>query len=102
MDPFPSPPEALVSSRVALHRLAAYVIAPTRYAVTGRFGLRSTPGGFGTPEFEGRRVRVVVDLVDQLKQYRSLTYTSFQNITEFNSINNWRRTQPSNLTLTIS
>ena len=54
-----SPPPALAESRVALHRLAAYVIAPTRHAATGRFGLRATPGGFGTPRFdEDRRVRV--------------------------------------------
>ncbi len=44
-------PEVLAATRIALHRLAAYVIAPTRHAATGRFGLRSTPGGFGTPPF---------------------------------------------------
>jgi len=35
-----------------------YVVAPTRYAATGRFGLRSTPDGFGTPAFDGRRIRI--------------------------------------------
>ncbi len=58
MEALPAPPPNLSATRVALHRLAAYVIAPTRYVATGRFGLRSTPGGFGTPEFDGRRVRV--------------------------------------------
>jgi len=66
MEPLPALPPTLASTRVALHRLAAYVIAPTRHASTGRFGLRSTSGGFGTPEFDGRRVRVEgVDLVDE-------------------------------------
>lgn len=51
--PLPAAPsgEVLAATRIALHRLAAYVIAPTRHAATGRFGLRATPGGFGTPPF---------------------------------------------------
>ena len=54
-----APPATLAGTRTALHRLAAYVVAPTRYAAAGRFGLRATPGGFGTPRFgEDRRVRV--------------------------------------------
>ncbi len=66
MEPLPPAPSALPETREALHRLAAYVIAPARHRVTGRFGLRSTPGGFGTPEFEGRRVRVEgTELVDE-------------------------------------
>lgn len=47
--------EVLAATRIALHRLAAYVIAPTRHAATGRFGLRATPGGFGTPPFPDTR-----------------------------------------------
>lgn len=60
-------PPSLASTRVALHRLAAYVIAPLRYAHNGRFGLRFTLGGFGTPFFgDDRQIRVVGDrLVDQ-------------------------------------
>lgn len=62
-----APPSNLAGTRTALHRIAAYVVAPTRYAAAGRFGLRATPGGFGTPRFgEGRRVRVDgVTLVDE-------------------------------------
>jgi len=57
-------------ARIDLHRLAAYVIAPARYRQTERFGLRATPGGFGTPEFdEGgdkRRIRVEgMNLIDE-------------------------------------
>lgn len=69
--------EALAATRIALHRLAAYVIAPARHAATGRFGLRWTLGGFGTPFFADpgangepgaadRQIRVVgTTLVDQ-------------------------------------
>ena len=66
MDPFPLPPGELTTTRLGLHRLAMYVIAPTRHAATGRFGLRSVHGGFGTPEFDGRRVRGEGDeLIDE-------------------------------------
>ena len=58
MQPFSPVPETLIDTRLALHRLATYVIAPARYRVTERFGLRSTDSGFGTPVFEGRRIRV--------------------------------------------
>ncbi len=42
-----------VETREALHTIAEHVLAPARYAVTGRIGLRATPGGFGTPPFPG-------------------------------------------------
>ena len=52
-------PTDFTSQRDDLHRLAYSVVAEARRRATGRFGLRATPGGFGTPEFEdGRRVRV--------------------------------------------
>jgi len=38
-------------TRDALQRVATHVLARSRYAAAGRFGLRSTPGGFGTPAF---------------------------------------------------
>jgi hypothetical protein len=60
----PSLPEDCSRSRVALHRLGAYVIAPLRHQATGKFGLRYTLGGFGTPFFgDDRQVRVVGDLI---------------------------------------
>ncbi len=66
MNSFKPIPETLVETRLALHRLATYVIAPARYRVTERFGLRATRGGFGTPEFEGRRIRVEgLNLIDE-------------------------------------
>jgi hypothetical protein len=43
----------------ALRRIAVHVLARARVQATGRFSLRVTPGGFGTPELpDGRRVRV--------------------------------------------
>jgi len=38
-------------TRDALQRVATHVLARARFAATGRFGLRATPGGFGTPAF---------------------------------------------------
>lgn len=65
MEALPKPPETLAQTREALHRLAAYVIAPVRHRATGRFGLRSAPNGFGTPDFDGRLVRVEgTELID--------------------------------------
>lgn len=48
------------AARSELHRIAVHVVARARIEATGRFSLRVTPGGFGTPELgsDGRRVRV--------------------------------------------
>lgn len=46
-----SVPADYPTTRDALHRVATHVLARRRHAVTGRFGLRVTPGGFGTPAF---------------------------------------------------
>ena len=42
---------AVNRTRDALQRVATHVLARARYAAAGRFGLRATPGGFGTPAF---------------------------------------------------
>ena len=39
------------ATRRELQRLAVHLLARRRHAATGRFGLRATPGGFGTPAF---------------------------------------------------
>lgn len=41
----------IITTRQDLQRVATHVLARRRHAVTGRFGLRATPGGFGTPAF---------------------------------------------------
>lgn len=50
----------LSADRATLHRVAAHVLGRRRHQVSGRFGLRATPGGFGTPAFgdEPESVRV--------------------------------------------
>ncbi len=85
MDPFGPTPTPLPSTREALHRLSAYVIAPVRYAATGRFGLRATPGGFGTPPFEGRQICVVgAELLDEVDgSVRRAPITSLQAAADF-------------------
>lgn len=45
-------------TRDHLHQIAYFALSPARHSVEGRMGLRATPGGFGTPEFEGRVARV--------------------------------------------
>jgi hypothetical protein len=47
----PSIPERYVDGRRDAHRLAYSVVAEARRASNGRFGLRWTKGGFGTPFF---------------------------------------------------
>ncbi len=39
------------TTREALHRVAAHVLGRRRFQVSGRFGLRASPGGFATPAF---------------------------------------------------
>jgi hypothetical protein len=39
------------ATRSVMHRVAAHVLARRRYEVSGRFGLRASPGGFATPTF---------------------------------------------------
>jgi hypothetical protein len=46
-------PSTLVETRLALHRLAAYVVSPARRIATGNeIALAPSPGGFGTPAGE--------------------------------------------------
>lgn len=53
----PLPPK-FTDTRDALHQIAFFAMAPARYKAMGRMGLKATPGGFGTPEFDGRVARV--------------------------------------------
>jgi hypothetical protein len=40
-----------LTTRTALHTIAAHVLGRRRFAVAGRFGLRAGPGGIATPAF---------------------------------------------------
>ena len=48
------------TTRLDLQRVATHVLARRRHAISGRFGLRATPGGIGTPAFGSPDVLEVV------------------------------------------
>lgn len=85
MTPLAAVPDHLVATRLALHRLATYVIAPARYRQTERFGLRATGDGFGTPPFGDRQIRVAGrNLIDEVgDQTRTTPITSLNAAAEF-------------------
>jgi len=57
-------PARYEETRQALHAVAEHVLAAGRYVAVGRIGLVVAPGGFATPEFDGRVLQVDgVDLV---------------------------------------
>ena len=58
-------PDDFQFARDQLHQLAFFAMAPARYAVTERMGLRATPGGFGTPEYDGKVSRIEGNLLVQ-------------------------------------
>lgn len=53
-------PGTFAATRDALQRVAVHIVARARSQATGRFGLRVTAGGFGTPEFGDDLTRVRV------------------------------------------
>jgi hypothetical protein len=55
----PALPTSFTATRDALHLVAARVLGAARYNAVGHMGLVVVPGGFGTPEFDGRRILVV-------------------------------------------
>jgi hypothetical protein len=60
-------PPTFAATRLALHRVAVYVVSPARQRSNGKMALRWTLGGIGTPFFGGdEQVRVAgTDLVRQ-------------------------------------
>ena len=68
------------------HRLAYSVVAEARYQCNGKFGLRYTRGGFGTPFFgDDVQVRVVSDrlVVQAAGRARSTAVTTLREAGEF-------------------
>ncbi len=54
-----APPRGFAATRLALHRVAVYAMAPARRDANGKVGLRFTMGGFGTPFFgDDEQVRI--------------------------------------------
>ncbi len=79
-------PDDYVEKRTNLHRLATYVVAPARHQVNGKFGLRWTKGGFGTPFFgNDRQVRVDGNLliVQEASYVKSTPISSMAGAAEF-------------------
>jgi hypothetical protein len=62
MESLPTLPPTFAVTRVALHRVAARLVAPARKP-HNEIALMPTPGGFGTPpfQFEGKRTQVRVE-----------------------------------------
>jgi hypothetical protein len=57
-------PEGFRNTRLALHQLAYFVLAPKRFRETGKLGLRYTHRGFGTPFFgDDEQVRIEGDRI---------------------------------------
>ena len=57
-------PDGYTTTRDALHQVAFFAIAPKRFSVTEKLGLRWTIAGFGTPFFgDEEQVRVEGDLL---------------------------------------
>lgn len=69
-------PAHYLASRDDFHRLAYAAVAAARHETNGKFGLRFTAGGFGTPFFgEDRQVRMVGNVLvdqrgDQVRQHQ--------------------------------
>jgi hypothetical protein len=78
-------PEGFVQTRGALHQVAFFVLGPVRYQAVGRMGLQAAPGGFGTPEFDGRLARVegATLVYEQPDQIASQTITTVRAAAEF-------------------
>jgi hypothetical protein len=81
--------QELSADRRTLHRVAAHVLGRRRHQVSGRFGLRATPGGFGTPAFgvgpESVRVAgtTVVREAGGDATYLSITGSTLRELAEF-------------------
>jgi hypothetical protein len=66
------PPVRFGETRLALHRLAAFVVSPARRRVNTKIALRWTLGGFGTPFFAAdEQVRIVGTYLVRQRDSRS-------------------------------
>jgi hypothetical protein len=82
-------PDAFVSTRDSLHRVAEHVLAKARFLDDGEIRLVAVDGGFGTPMLSGKtRVRVAgVDLViDDHNGSRGVALTTIGNAARFAGI----------------
>ncbi len=73
-------PESFTTAREELHRIAEHVMKPAREKANGKFGLRYTLGGFGTPFF-GEDVQLRVQRNELIEQRRDREERSTLEIT---------------------
>jgi hypothetical protein len=77
------------ATRQVLHRVAAHILGRRRWDVSGRFGLRVTPGGIATPMFgtEGESIRTagttVVREVEAITRFMPMSGSSLRALAEF-------------------
>ncbi len=78
-------PDSFAATREHLHQIAFFALGPTRYQAVGRMGLRHQPGGFGTPDFDGRTARVEGDLLvhQDGDSFATRTISSVRDAAEF-------------------
>ncbi len=69
----PPLPETYSETRESLHLVAARVLGAARHEAVGRMGLVVVPGGFGTPEFDGRRLLVVDGMLSDGERRQPIT-----------------------------
>ena len=82
----PELPSGYPTALFDFHRLAYSVVAEARYQCNGKFGLRYTRGGFGTPFYgDDTQVRVAGDqlVVQTARRTRSTTITTLRQAGEF-------------------
>ena len=82
----PDLPEDYAPALFDYHRLAYSVVAEARYRCNGKFGLRYTQGGFGTPFFgDDAQVRVAGDRIvkQEAGQARSATIRTLRQAGDF-------------------
>ena len=78
-----APPATLADTRLALHRVAAYVMSPARRRVNEKIALRWTLGGFGTPFFgadEQLRIEGTDLVVQQGDSVRAVPLTTLNEV----------------------
>jgi hypothetical protein len=78
-------PDDFQFARDQLHQLAFFALAPARYAVEERMGLRAIPGGFGTPEYDGKTSSIEGNLLvhESGQSVASQAITSIRAAAEF-------------------
>lgn len=78
-------PEPFRETRSSLHQIAFFVLGPVRYQAEERMGLQAAPGGFGTPKFDSRIIRVEGDsiVVEEADKVATQTITTVRAAAEF-------------------